>query len=64
MDAMDYAECYITGYMEVWKKWRDDYINGAPVMQFPVTESEARALALDKGLESWYADATSREVAA
>ena len=47
MDVMDYAECYINGYMKVWKKWRDDYINGAPTIQNPVTESAARSLAPD-----------------
>ena len=55
MDAMDYAECYVTGYMEVWKKWQSDYADGtSATMQNPVTESAARELAFDKGLESWY----------
>jgi hypothetical protein len=55
---MDYAECYVTGYMKVWKKWQSDYADGtSATMQNPVTESAARELAFDKGLESWYKQA-------
>ena len=59
-DVLDYADFYIAGYMKGWKKWRDDYINGAPVMQSPVTESAARSLAFDKALEEWYKQQTKK----
>lgn len=54
MDAIDYAEAYVTGYMKQWKIWRADYADWkCPVIQQPVTESEARTFAFDKGLKEW-----------
>jgi hypothetical protein len=54
MDAIGYAEAYVTGYMKQWKKWQADYADGkCPVIQNPVTESAAREFAFDKGLNEW-----------
>ena len=54
MDATDYAEAYVTGYMKYWKKWKADYAEGRfPVIQNPVTESAAREVAFGKGLNAW-----------
>jgi hypothetical protein len=59
MDVLDYADCYIAGYMKVWKKWQSDYADGtSATMQYPVTESAARSLAFDKALEQWYEQQT------
>lgn len=53
-DVIEYADCYIAGYIEVWKKWQADYADGvSSAMQQPVTESAARALAFDKALAEW-----------